>query len=195
MKNTVAAFAALAIASIVAAGCSGNGNSAITTSGPTPIPTPSVACTNPPGEAIQEVFPQNGATGVANLQGVVIAVAPNPLPTNWFFYAKFGPNQQVTYPQTISGPFLPLATPSPGASTTPTPFPTPSDAPSFAPSFGTPIFEAASFGTFATSAQFIIFLANTNCFPGLQMSSFTTATVDTPTATPSASASPTASPT
>jgi hypothetical protein len=190
MKKPLVAFSALALASIIAAGCSGNGNSAITTGGATPFPVPSTKCTTPPGETIQEVFPQNGAAAAPNLQGIVIAVAPNPLPTNWFFYATFGANNLSTYPQTLSGPFLPIAVPSPGASA-PTPFPTPSDTPSFA----NPIFESASFGTFATASNFTIFLANTNCFPGLQMSSFTTAPVDTPTSTPTASASPTASPT
>ena len=32
------------------------------------------------------MFPQNGAAAAPNLQGVVFAVAPNPLPTNWYFY-------------------------------------------------------------------------------------------------------------
>jgi hypothetical protein len=195
MKKPVVAFSALALASMIAAGCSGQGNSAITTGGATPFPVPSVACTTPPGEAIQEVFPQNGAAAAPNLQGIVIAVAPSPLPTNWFFYAKFGAGNLSTYPQTVSGPFLPMAVPSPGVSATPSPFPTPSDQPTFAATFGTPIFESASFGTFATASNFSIFLANTNCFPGIPLSSFTTAPVDTPTATPTASGSPTASPT
>ena len=43
---------------------------------PTPLPIPTATCTPPPGESIQMVFPQNGSITAANLQGVVIAVAP-----------------------------------------------------------------------------------------------------------------------
>ena len=88
MRKTVALpFVAIALASIVAAGCSGSGNTAVSATGtPTPVPVPTATCTPPAGYSVQQVFPQKGSTTAANLQGVVFAVAPNPLPTNWYFY-------------------------------------------------------------------------------------------------------------
>jgi len=122
------------------------------------------------------VFPQNNMLNQPNLEGVVFAVAPSPLPTNWYVYATstFGSTAG-----TSSIAFLATAAPSA------TPFPTPSDTPSFAPSLGPPIYESASIGTFANNTAFTIYLANTNCFPGIQESTFTTSLTDSPTATPS----------
>jgi hypothetical protein len=183
MRKTVALpFAALALAAVIAAGCSGSGYTAATsTSTPTPTPLPSATCTPPPGESIQQVFPQNGSTNAANLQGVVFAVSPNPLPTNWYFYATstFG-----TTAGTNQIGFLATPVPAPGASAgaTATPLPIPSDTPLFA----NPIYESASIGKFANGmTKFTIFLANTNCFPGITESTFTTSLNDSPTPTPS----------
>ncbi len=193
MKKSVALpFVALALASTIAVGCSGNGNVAATASGtPTPFPSPTASCTPPPGYTIEQVFPQNialpGNSGLlaANLQGVVFAISPSPLPTNWYIYAT------STYGSTAftnSVGFLATPVPVPGstASSTPTPLPTPSDTP-----IPNAIFETASIGTFANNTTFQIYLANTNCYPGLMESSFKTTLTDSPTATPSPS--PTAS--
>jgi hypothetical protein len=176
MKNAVALpFGFLLLAAVIA-GCGSAQNAAATSAVPTPLPTPTTPCTSPPGYQIQMVFPQNGATSQPNLQGVVFAVAPSPLPTNWFVYGQS--NYGSTY-GTSSIDFLATAAPSA------TPFPTPSDTPLFTPA----LYESANFGTFANSAlgasTFTIYLANPTCYPGLQESTFTTATTDQPTATPS----------
>jgi hypothetical protein len=179
-KSVALPWVALTLASLIAAGCSNNGYNASTAStAPTPFPTPTVACTPPAGESIQMVFPQTGSLTAANLQGVVFAVAPNPLPTIWYIYAtsSFG-----TTAGSSSIQFLATPVPIPGstAGATPTPLPTPSDTAAFA----NPIFESASIGNFANATKFTIFLANTNCFPGLAQSTFTTTLTDTPTPTP-----------
>ncbi len=187
MKKTVALpFVAIALTALVAAGCSGTGYTAATaTNTPTPIPIPTSTCTPPPGESIQQVFPQNGSINAPNLRGVVFAVAPNPLPTNWYVYATsaFG-----TTASTGSIGYLATPIPAPGstAGATPTPLPVPSDTPLFA----NPIYESTSIGTFATNTKFTIFLANSNCFPGLAQSTFTTSLTDSPTPTPTPSPSP-----
>jgi hypothetical protein len=187
MRKTVALpFAGLALASLLAAGCSGSGayGTTASTATPTPFPIPSATCTPPAGFSVQQVFPQNNSTTAANLQGVVFAVAPGPLPTNWYIYAK---SAAGTTAGTASIGFLATPVPVPGstAGSTPTPLPTPSDAPTFAPtSF---IYETTSIGTFANNTAFTIFLANTNCFPGLQESTFTTTLHDSPSPTPSPS--------
>jgi hypothetical protein len=182
MRKTVALpFAALALASVIAAGCSGSGYNAVTAnSTPTPIPVALPACTAPPGESIQQVFPQNGSTNAANLLGVVFAVAPNPLPTNWYFYATSAFGTTGGTP-TIGFLATPVPVPASTAGSTPTPLPVPSDTPLFA----NPIYETASVGTFANGmTKFTVFLANTNCFPGLTESTFTTTLTDSPTPTP-----------
>jgi hypothetical protein len=189
----------IALASIVA-GCGSSGN--VATSAPTPVPTPSVACTSPAGYTIQEVFPQNLQGGQANLQGVVFAVGPSPqpggvpspLPTSWFFYVTYntvaGQPGTSSYPSSIG--FLATPVPAPGstASSTPTPLPTPSDAPTN-PAFVNYIYESASIGTFANSANFTVFLANTNCYPGIPESTFSTAPTDLPSPSPTPTATST----
>ena len=197
MRKTVALpYVFVALASLIVAGCGGGyGQTAATASGtPTPFPTPTVSCTPPAGYTIQEVFPQNGATGVANLQGVVFAIGPSPqpggvpspLPTNWYFYvtSAFG---TTAFSNSIAFLATPVPQPGASASSTPTPLPTPSDK----PAFNNFLYETSSAGNFATSTGFSVFLANTNCFPGIPESTFTTAPTDTPTV----AASPTASPT
>jgi hypothetical protein len=197
------AFLALSALVAAAAGCSGNGGTSATTSATaTPEATPSAICTAPAGETVQMVFPIPGASAQANLQGVVFAVAPNPLPTNWYFYVtQTGGTVGYTTYGTAQIGFL--ATPGPGPSpttspaTTATASPTPLPTPSAVPLAANPIYEAASIGTFAVSTTFNVFLANSNCTPAqplastaaptgpLYYGSFTTAAVDTPTATPS----------
>jgi hypothetical protein len=181
MRKTAAlplAFLSIFAAAIVA-GCA-NGNIASTGGAPAAIPTPTDACTQPPGITnIQMVFPQNNAAAAPNLQGIVIAVAPIPLPTNWFFYSS-----SVAFGSTWGTSSIGfLQTPSPSVPT-PTPLPSPSDT----PLFPNPIYESASNGIFANSATTVdkvtIYLANASCYPGIQLSTFTTATVDTPTPTP-----------
>lgn len=189
--STALPFVALAATAVVAgiAGC--GGSSVYTASTPSPVVTPTGACAFPTGETAQMLFPVNGGIGVANLQGLVFAVSPSPLPTNWYVYATVGgkanadgslPAGVTSTQNTSSTAFLatPSPSPSPG-SATPTPLPTPSSTP-LASSY---VFETASIGTFATNTQFEIYLANQNCAIGLDMGGFTTATVDTPTPTPS----------
>lgn len=185
MRNAVALpWVFLALASLVTAGCGNKYNqiAAASYATPTPFPVATATCTPPPGESIQMVFPQNGSITAANLQGVVIAVAPSPLPSNWYVYAtsQFGSTFNTT-----SIAFLATPVPAPGsvAGATPTPLPTPSDTPLFA----NPIYETASIGTFANNTLFTIYVANPNCYPGLQESTFTTTLTDTPSPTPSPS--------
>jgi hypothetical protein len=184
MRKTVALpFIGIALASVIAAGCSGTGAyNPNANSTPTPLPSPTIACTTsmfPAGEQVQMVFPQNGGTAVANLQGVVFAVSPNPLPTNWFVYAQT-PQGSTEFTNSIGF----LAVPTPSASVTPTPLPTPSDTPS--PGLGAnPIFETASIGTFANNSKFTIFLATAACSPGIAYSTFTTSVNDQPSPSPS----------
>ncbi|HEV8023132.1 MAG TPA: hypothetical protein VGP41_17790 [Candidatus Lustribacter sp.] len=157
----------------VIAGCGASQNATAYNSLPTPVPTPTTPCTSPPGFQIQMVFPQNNATSQPNLQGVVFAVAPSPLPTNWFVYATsiYG----NTYGSSSIG-FLATAAPSA------TPFPTPSDTPLFPPA----VYESTSIGTFANAnSTFTILLANSTCYPGVTEGTFTTSLTDSPTATPS----------
>ena len=197
-KSASLAFVALGLAALVAAGCSGSGITASSSSTPTPAPVASGQCVLPVGETVQEVFPQNGSTAAPNLQGVVFAVAPVPLPTNWYFYVNHGTyttqgTAQIGFLATPSP--QPTYAPSPSASATAlatgTPLPTPSDTPS-SPAFGAnPIYEIASVGTFANATSFTVYLANTTCGTGIPMSSFTTAPTDLPTPTPAPSASAT----
>ena len=185
MRKTVALpFIAIALASVIAAGCSGTGaynpNANAT---PTPLPSPTISCVPsmfPAGEQVQMVFPQNGSINAPNLEGVVFAVSPNPLPTNWYIYAvsTFGSTQN-----TSSIAFLAVPSPAPGstAGSTPTPLPTPSDTAAFA----NPIYESASIGTFANNnTKFTIYLANTTCSPGIAESTFTTNITDLPSPSP-----------
>jgi hypothetical protein len=177
-KTAVLPLAFLSVVAIaLAAGCA-NGNLATAGGAPSPAPTPSSSCAPSLTSNIQLVFPVPGTIGAANLQGIVVAVSPSPLPTNYFFYAS--QNNVSTYPESIS----PLATPAPPtASSSPSPLPTPSATPLFA----NPIYESGSIGIFATSTVWTIYIANSSCYPGVAIGSFTTANVDTPTPTPSPS--------
>ena len=144
-------FAGLALAAIIA-GCSTN--QATIGTAPTPAPTPTVACTTPPGESIALVFPQAGPTSVPNTQGVVIAAAPNPLPTNWYAYVFTTGNATGGFLQTIA----PAAVPTPNTT----------------PAFANPTYQLSAFGIFAPGTTFTVFLANTACYPGLNIGRFTT---------------------
>jgi hypothetical protein len=181
-KTAVLPLAFLSVVAIaLAAGCA-NGNVAAPGGVATAAPSPNVACTLPPGVTnVQMVFPQPSQTGQPNLQGIVIAVAPNPMPTNWFFYEISGGQSSYSFAAE------PFSTPNPAASPSASPLPTPS----ITPSFPNPIFESSSIGTFATSTNFQIYLANSSCYPGISLGAFTTASVDTPTPTPTPSPSPT----
>lgn len=150
--SLAAPFAVLALAALIA-GCSTN--KATIATAPTPIPTPTAACTTPPGESIILAFPQVGPTSVPNGNGVVIAAAPNPLPTNWYTYvsSSFG---------NASGGFL--------QSIAPSAVPTPSTTPPFA----NPNYQLSAYGIFTPGTTFTVFLANTVCYPGLNLGGFTT---------------------
>lgn len=181
MRNTtVLPLAFLSVVALaLAAGCA-NGNLATAGGAPAPAPTPSVACVLPAGETVHLVFPIPNQTGAPNLQGIVIAVSPNPLPTNWYFYS-ISPAGSTFGTQSIGY----FATPAPPtASSSPSPLPTPSAAPGFA----NPIYESASNGIFAVSSPspspVEILIADGSCYPGVSLGHFTTATVDTPTPSP-----------
>ncbi|MGA2392203.1 MAG: hypothetical protein ABSH03_02495 [Candidatus Lustribacter sp.] len=198
MKKSVAlSCVVIALASIVA-GCGANGN--VATSASTPAPTPSASCTPPAGYTIQQVFPQNGQGGQPNLEGVVFDVGPSPqpggvpspLPSNWFFYVTYNvttnPASAISsYPISIGFLATPVPVPGSTAGSTPTPLPVPSDAPTN-PAFTNYLQETASNGTFANSAasnsQFTVYLANSNCYPGIPESTFSTAPVDLPSPSP-----------
>jgi hypothetical protein len=198
-KSTALPFAVLLLAGLVAAaaGCGGTPiGGTVAGATPTPGAVPSTQCGADPfptGEQVQMVFPQKNGTNQPNLQGIVVAAAPNPLPTDWYFYVTS--NINGTTSSTLGTAQIGfLATPSPnpiasaGASPLPTgtPLPTPSDTPLFA----NPIFEVASIGTFANSTQFQVFLASSTCV-GYKLNAFTTASTDLPSPTPTPSASPT----
>ena len=184
MRKTVALpFIAIALASVIAAGCSGtNAYNPNANSTPTPLPSATGQCVLPSGETVQMIFPIPSQSQAPNMQGVVFAVSPNPLPTNWYMYASssFGSTQF-----TNSIAFLATPGPAPGstAGSTPTPLPTPSAAPIVA----NPIYETASIGNFAATTPvttFTIFLANTSCGQGIAQGSFTTGTTDIPSPSP-----------
>lgn len=155
-------FAALVLSAIIVSGCGGGGAyTAATNATPTPIPSPSGGpCTPPPGTQFSMVFPQSGPTGVPNNQGIVIAVAPAPLPTNWYVYVVSANNASPAPPISAGG-FLQAA---------PSPLPTPNTLPAFA----NPSYQLSSNGLFATGTAFNAYLANTNCFPGISLGSFNT---------------------
>lgn len=188
MKNAVARpLFFLILAAAIIAGCGSKQNATAVANLPTPFPTPTTPCATPPGYQIQMVFPQQNGSPQPNLQGVVFAVAPAPLPTNWFVYATstFGalPLGSTYGTSSIGFP----AAPVPSA----TPLPTPSDTPLFTPA----VYESTSIGIFSNSMNadvtFTILLATSTCYPGIKEGSFTTTVSDTPSATPSPS--PTAS--
>lgn len=154
MKNTTAAsFAALVVAAAIA-GCAG-GNYATAVSTPSPAPTPTVACTSPPGSSFQLLFPAPGPTVsgiVTNNQGVLVAVAPTALPTNWYGY--------------VSSAAFGVALGDPPAFLT-TVLPSPAPTPTATPLIPNATVEYFPFGIFATGNTWTVFLANSNCFPGI----------------------------
>lgn len=203
-KSIALPFAGLALASLLAAvGCSGNTNQAVVSTGtPTPVPTPSATCTPPAGYTIQEVFPQANGVNQPNLQGVVFDIGPSPqpggipspLPTNWYFYVSSslgstGLTANIAFLGTPTPMPSTTALPSGSPAATPTPLPTPSDAP--VPSFTNYIPEAATLGIFSVNTTFTVFLANTNCYPGIQYNKFTTNATDLPSPTPTPTATST----
>ena len=174
-KTAVLPFLAIALASVIVAGCGGTGAyNAATNSTPAPLPSATGQCALPAGESVQMVFPIPTQSQAPNIEGVVFAVSPNPLPTNWYMYASssFGSTQN-----TNSIAFLATPVPVPGsvAGSTPTPLPTPSAA----LNVPTAIYETASIGNFsATTTTFNIFIANTNCATGIAEGNFTTGAAD-----------------
>jgi hypothetical protein len=159
MKYTIAtAFAALALGAAIAS-CGNNGNVATASSTPTPQATPSTPCTPPPNTQVQVVYPQPNASGVTT-GTVVIAVAPAALPSNSNLYVRVA--------DTASGSTLGYA-----YGTTLTVIPS-SQVPlnSVNPPFAYPIYESSTFGgTFGTGDTFRVFLANSTCYPGVDLQS------------------------
>jgi hypothetical protein len=178
MKTTIGlACAALALGAAIAS-CSGNGNLASPTSTPTPVPVPTGACTTPPGEQIQVVYPPLNAVNVST-GNIIIAVAPNPLPSTANLYV------QVYNVSSAGGP-VPMPTGTPiGAPTgapllnTPT-YGTPLQtipiaqlpSGSLVPPFPFPIYQQSNFGgLFGAGLFFQIYLGASTCSPGISLSS------------------------
>jgi hypothetical protein len=161
MKNSLLSFlAALGLAAVLAAGCGGSGSLTAATPTATPVATPSIACTMPPGESVALAYPPPGPSPSPSFlpyaQGIIIAAAPAPLPTNWYVYA-------------ISNLSTPPAATPPAAgglvTTPPSPFPTP-----FAdPGLANETFQYSPNGVFNTNpgSTWTTYVANTNCFPGV----------------------------
>lgn len=103
-------------------------------------------------------FPAGMASPAAQsgLQGVVVAVSPQPLPTNWYVYVSASP-----FPSPAAQGFL---------TTPPNPLPTPL---AVIP-FPNPIYQYSPSSYFATGTQWTAYLANTSCFPGVNIGTFQT---------------------
>jgi hypothetical protein len=162
MKRQIAVpFAALVLAAAFIAGCGKSANFATPSQTPTPVPTPTIACATPAGTTIELAYPIPGATGVPSLltvpatNGIMLLVAPSPLPTNWYVYVK---SANGVAAQT-------------GPTATPTTLPTP-----IAPQPSGFVYQYFDIGQFAVSTTFQVFAANVQCYPGLELGSFTTGT-------------------
>lgn len=133
---------------------------------PSPVATPSVACTNPPTGTtpstytVQMAYPIPQSSGVlaepsAQPNGIMLSVAPTPLPTGWYVYvnSNFG----------LAAQGGPAAMPSP----LPTPIATP---------FPQSTYQFFDFGFWAYDTTFSVFIANPSCYPGISVGggSFTT---------------------
>ena len=160
MKNSLLSFlAALGLAAVLAAGCGGSGSLTSVTATPTPVATPSIACTMPPGQQVGLAYPPPGPSPdrrSCRTRKGSSSRPPLPLPTNWYVYA-------------ISNLSTPPAATPPAAgglvTTPPSPFPTPfSD-----PGFVNETFQYSPNGVFNTGpgSQWTTYIANTNCFPGV----------------------------
>jgi len=159
MKYTIAAaFGAIVLGAAIAS-CGNNGNVATASSTPTPAPTPSTPCTAPPNTQVQVVYPQPNASGVTT--GTIdVAVAPTALPSNSNLYVRV----TDTSSQTVLGYAY-------GSVLTVIPF-AQVPQPSLNPPFAFPIYESSNFGgTFGTSDTFRVYLANSTCYPGVDLQS------------------------
>jgi hypothetical protein len=161
-KSLAGSLAALALTAL-AAGC---GNYGTTAPAATPIPTPAIACTAPP-QTVALAYPPPGAAPTAspNYSGIILAVAPTPLPTDWFAYVQI----------TLASPTpLPSATPFTAFDNTPLSTTVPSPLPSLLrdPKLPNETYEFSSLGAFANSASFKVFVRSINCFPGIQVGAF-----------------------
>jgi hypothetical protein len=159
MKNIiVAAFAAIVLGAVVAS-CGGNGNVATATATPTPVATPSTPCQSIPNTQIQVVYPKPDASGIST-GTIVVAVAPQPLPTNYLLYVTSVDTTTQLQIGTAFGKALQVI---PVSAVPPN---------SLNPPFAFPIYESSDFGgTFGTGLTFSVFLANSNCFPGISLNS------------------------
>jgi hypothetical protein len=159
MKYTIAAaFGAIVLGAAIAS-CGNNGNLATAASTPTPAATPSTPCTSPPNTQVQVVYPQPNASGVST-GTIVVAVAPTALPSNSNLYVRVA--------NTSSGSTLGYAY---GTTLTVIPF-AQVPQPSLNPPFAFPIYESSNFGgLFGTGDTFRVFLANSLCYPGVDLQS------------------------
>jgi hypothetical protein len=159
MKNfIVAAFAAIVLGAVIAS-CGSNGNVATATATPTPVATPSTPCTPPPNTQIQVVYPQPNSTGITT-GTIVVAVAPQPLPTNYLLYVTSIETSTKLQIGTAFGQSLQVI-----------PFSSVPQ-PSLNPPFAFPIYESSNFGgIFGAGDTFSVFLANSNCYPGTNLNS------------------------
>jgi len=172
MKKQIAVpFAALAFIAAFVVGCGKTSNLAQISATPTPIPIPTATCTPVPGETVALAYPENGATNVPSLtslaspspgpsvNGIALIVAPTALPTNFYVYVTQTSPTATPAPQT--GPtVLPSTLPSPIATL---------------PAIAGAQYEYFDIGQFGTpTLTYYVYYANTSCFPGIQLGSFTT---------------------
>jgi hypothetical protein len=158
MKNTIGlGFAAIVLGAAIAS-CGNHGALATSTATPTPVATPSTPCTPPPNTSIQVVYPQPNSTGIST-GTIVIAVAPSPLPTNYNLYVVGSDTAtNVSFGGAAYGSYLSVI-----------PF-SQVPQPSLNPPFALPYYESSYFGgLFAASATFAVYLANSNCYPGVYL--------------------------
>jgi hypothetical protein len=159
MKNIIiAAFAAVVLGAAIAS-CGDNGNVATSASTPTPVPTPSTPCTPPANVQVQVVYPLPQSTGITTQQ-IVIAVAPQPLPTDYKLYVTVYDTASDTFLGTTFGQQLQVV---PFAQV---------PQPSLNPPFAFPIYESSNFGGILGAGDtWNVYLANSNCYPGTNLNS------------------------
>jgi hypothetical protein len=116
---------------------------------PIPSGTETVALVYPPASPVAT------PTGSAFAGGIIVAAAPVALPTNWYAYAVSPLSTAPASGQTMTAPPIPL----------PTPF---TD-----PGLANETIQYSPNGTFGTAVgKWNVFIANTSCFPGVLIGSF-----------------------
>jgi hypothetical protein len=168
MKTTIGlACAAITLGAAIAS-CGGSGNVATPGATPTPTVAPTAACTTPPNEQIQVVYPKPNSANVTT-GNIIIAVAPNPLPsTNNLYVNVFNQNSAGgPIPQPTGASFGTAQ----GTTLQTIPFgQVPSDA--LIPPFPFPVYQQSNFGgIFGAGLVFQIYLGSAACSPGVNLNS------------------------